>query len=81
MRHPCRRCDGTGVTDEGKVRCWNCHGNGLDPAEYFAWSQAKEAEKAPEKTVWEKSIIDLLHEKMVQHEERVRLRKEEEAKQ
>ena len=79
MRHPCKHCNGTGQID--KVRCWNCHGNGLDPAEYFTWSQAKEAEKAPEKTVWEKSIIDLLYEKMVQHEERVRRAKEEEAKQ
>lgn len=41
MRYPCPKCNGTGassVTPEGRVRCWNCNGNGADPAEYFRWS-------------------------------------------
>lgn len=21
------------------IRCWNCNGNGLDPAAYFRWSK------------------------------------------
>lgn len=47
---PCLACNGTGQ-DAIKtkiarkcesdphmwVRCWNCHGNGLDPAELFRW--------------------------------------------
>jgi DnaJ-class molecular chaperone len=74
MRHDCKHCKGTGQIEN--KRCWNCNGNGLDPAEYFTWSDIKKPEKASER-----SIIDLLYEKMVQHEERVRLRKEEEAKQ
>lgn len=43
----CKACGGTG-RDEAKtkkagcydgsyVRCWECNGNGLDPAEFFSW--------------------------------------------
>lgn len=39
----CRACAGTGKdpnkpkVDEGYIRCWECNGNGLDPAAYFTW--------------------------------------------
>lgn len=47
----CPHCRGTGtdaaktkaarksgrIDEASTVRCWNCHGNGLDPAEYFDW--------------------------------------------
>jgi DnaJ-class molecular chaperone len=49
---PCPKCNGTGQDAEATrqarkagycdsqayMRCWNCHGNGLDPAAYFSWN-------------------------------------------
>lgn len=47
--HICPSCKGTGadlkktlhrdVSDGSYVRCWDCNGNGLDPAAYFKWSK------------------------------------------
>lgn len=27
------------------IRCWNCHGNGSDPAAFFRWSEQQREEK------------------------------------
>lgn len=45
--HLCASCKGTGAdiaktmkltpSDTGYIRCWDCNGQGLDPAEYFRW--------------------------------------------
>jgi hypothetical protein len=50
---PCPQCNGTGCDEAktaamrkrepastGSIRCWNCNGNGLDPAAYFRWNDA-----------------------------------------
>ena len=46
--HLCPSCKGTGADfaktkkladKHGYVRCWDCNGNGLDPAAYFNWSK------------------------------------------
>lgn len=54
--HLCPLCDGTGA-DRARtlaarrtgqcdrasyIRCWNCNGNGLDPAAYFRNSSAED---------------------------------------
>lgn len=50
--HLCSDCNGTGAdrkkTADARrkgicdrrsyIQCWNCNGNGLDPAAYFRWS-------------------------------------------
>lgn len=50
--HLCPVCKGTGADAaktaamyrsggySGHIRCWNCNGNGLDPAAYFRFSPA-----------------------------------------
>lgn len=40
----CATCKGRGYTarnHEGRTRCWECNGNGLDPAEYFSWTRTR----------------------------------------
>lgn len=49
----CKACRGTGAdaaktkkagcSDGSYVRCWECNGNGLDPAEYFRWGGHNES--------------------------------------
>lgn len=50
----CKTCKGTGADiertlqmprgDIGYARCWPCNGNGLDPAEYFNWTEGVNAQ-------------------------------------
>lgn len=53
--HLCPHCNGTGadiartramrktghIDSRSYIRCWNCNGNGLDPAAYFRFSGPK----------------------------------------
>lgn len=54
--HYCPACNGTGRDEEktranrargtdGYVMCWDCNGNGLDPAAYFNWKKTPEQER------------------------------------
>ncbi len=31
----------------GHIACWNCNGNGLDPAKFFNWSEKRNENDLP----------------------------------